>query len=66
MKNPVFPTNNSCDNNTMICIAQEETTVYQEVDVNVAVSNEPSKCNHRASRTKKPSDKNDFFYAFEI
>jgi len=46
----------------MICIAQEETTVYQEVDLNVAVSNEPPKCNLRASQPKKPSDKKDDFF----
>ena len=26
-ENPVFPANNSCDNNTMICVAQEEPTI---------------------------------------
>jgi len=60
-ENPVFPANNSCDNNMMICVAQEETTVYQEVHFNVAISNEPAKCNLRSSRPKKPSDKKDDF-----
>ena len=55
-ENPTFPVYNSCDNNTMICIAQEETTVHQEADLNAAVSNEPPNCNLRASRPTKPSD----------
>ena len=63
-ENPVFPAYNSCDKNT-ICIAQEETTVHQEVDLNVAVSNEPSKCNRRASGTKNLI-KRMIFYAFQI
>jgi hypothetical protein len=52
-ENPVFPANNSCDNNTRICVAQDEVTVCQEVNLNVAISNEPAKCNLRASRPKK-------------
>ena len=52
-ENSVFPPNNSCDNNTMNCVAQEEPTVFQEAKFNVAISNEPAKCNHRTSRLKK-------------
>jgi hypothetical protein len=61
VENPVFPANNSCDNNTTICAAQDEVTVCQEVNLNVAISNEPAKCNLRASRPKKPFDKKEDF-----
>jgi len=57
LENPVFPANNSCDINTGIGVAQGDTTVCQEVNLNVAISNEPVKCNLRASRPKKPLDK---------
>jgi len=52
-ENSVFPPNNSCDDNTMNCVAQEEPTVLQEAKFNVPISNEPAKCNHRTSRLKK-------------
>jgi len=55
-ENPTFPASNSCDINTMICIAQEETIVHHKTDLNAAVSNEPPNCNPRASRPTKPSD----------
>ena len=61
LENPVFPTNNSCDNNLRICVAQGDTTLCQEVKLNVAISNEPAKCNLRASRPKKPFDKREDF-----
>jgi len=64
LENPVFPANNSCDNNTRICVAQGDTTVCQEVNLNVAISNEPAKCNLRASRPKKPLDKREDFLGY--
>jgi hypothetical protein len=60
LENPVSPTNNSCDNNTMICAAQD-VTIGQEVNLNAAISNEPTKYNLRASRPKKPFDKKEDF-----
>jgi len=59
--NLVSPANNSCDNNTRICVAHDNVIVCQEVNLNVAISNEPAKCNLRASRPKKPSDKKEDF-----
>ena len=54
---PIPLAENKCyENNTMICIAQEETIVRQEVDPNVAASNEPPNCDLRASQPTKPSD----------
>jgi hypothetical protein len=61
LENPVFPANNSCDNNTMICVAQDKVTVCQEVNPNAAISNEPTKCKLRASCPKKPLDKKEDF-----
>jgi hypothetical protein len=52
-ENPVSPTDNSCDNNTMICAAQDEVTVGQEVNLNAAISNELTKCNLKAFCPKK-------------
>ena len=63
-ENPVFPANNSCDINTGIGVAQGDTTVCQEVNLNVAISNEPAKCNLRASRPKKPLDKREDFLGY--
>ena len=65
LENPVFPANNSCDNNTRICEAQGDTTVCQEVNLNVAISNEPAKCNLWASRPKTPFDKREDFYGIK-
>ena len=53
---PLAEKNKCYENNTMICIDQEETIVRQEVDPNVAVSNEPPSCDLRASQPTKPSD----------
>jgi hypothetical protein len=61
LANPVFPANNSSDNNTTICVAQDEVTVCQEVSLNVAISNESAKCNLRVSHPKKPFDKKEDF-----
>jgi len=61
LENPVFPANNSCDNNMRICVAQSDTTACHEVNLSVAISNEPAKCNLRASRPKKPFDKREDF-----
>ena len=45
----------------MNCVVQEEPSVLQEAKFNVAISNEPVKCNYRTSCLKKPSDKKDDF-----
>jgi hypothetical protein len=58
---PVSPAKNSGDNNITNCVAQEEPTVSQEANLNVAINNEPAKCNLRASRLKKPFDNKDDF-----
>jgi hypothetical protein len=63
-ENPVLPVNNSCDNITMIRVAHDEVNECQEVNLNIAISNEPAKCNPRASRSKKPSEKKDDFLRY--
>jgi hypothetical protein len=45
----------------MICAAQDEVTAGQEVNLNAAISNEPTKYNLRASRPKKTFDKKEDF-----
>jgi hypothetical protein len=63
---PDFPAKNSGDNNTMNCVVQVEPTVSQEGNLNVAINNEPAKCNLRASRLKNPFDNKDDFLWYEI
>jgi len=42
---------------------REKLSCQQEVNLNVTISNEPAKCNLRASQPKKkPSDKRRIFY----
>jgi len=60
--NPVSPANNSCYNNTRICVAHDNVTVCQEINLNVASSNEPAQCKLRASRPQNLLIKMRIFY----
>jgi len=60
---PTYPEIKSCVTNTRSSADQgDAAAACQESNLKVPISNEPAKCNPRASRPKKPLDKKEFLW----